>query len=455
MNDLEQIMRNRLREISDEATIPQSLWDETESRITATQSKQHWMRWGGAALAIAAVVVVAIATFAALHSAPGKHVETQAPPSFVPPGTVMLAARGRDVVALDANGAASGPLYTAPPNRKVVRAEMAPDGKSLWYLTISSRPKASLCGDLSRMDVATKQSVVITKASDFALSPDGSTLALVRMKADVPTTSAKNTDCVRGQQGYALWTRDIATGKEAHFVVSNLNDIPITTLAHVGQPVWAPDGSRFLSPFCTGRGCFIISVDSQVQAGGYLDAESLETAPTSPMGQNAIIDQGVAAITWGDALYVVRGDHLQTYVDGLQTGIDKFTVNTSENSATKGATVFETRDFFVTAVLYTNDSIYVVAQRLDTQIKGGLDGKPRLYRLDSGKLVAVGDASDPGALSAIPALAPLAPSASLPGTTTTPPTLVPGSLPIDVSPISGNGRTVIKLRPTVVTTASK
>ena len=211
---LERQLAARLLELADatgdgELVPPADLELQIARRRARTSAGR---RWTGAS--VAAVLAVVVAMVAVVHGTSGtRSVAVSAPSTTVPAaardplpaGTVMLAAKGRDVLALDARGHQIATMVHAV-RGDIQYARVTADHRELWYL--SRKHGTSACADVVRADIEGRSSMIVTHAVAFDISPDGTRLALY----GAGDLAHDRCEPVRTRAGGALVVVDIATG---------------------------------------------------------------------------------------------------------------------------------------------------------------------------------------------------------------------------------------------------
>ena len=164
--------------VDDEVAVPADLELQVKRRRRRVRSSRLW-----SGLVVAAAIVTTVGTVAVVRGASGGggvRVTTSPTTAVVAhdalqPGTVMLAARGRYVVSLDARGHTNATMVAAQVG-DITYARATDDHHALWYLSMKKGSNA--CGDVVRADIDGRTSKIVTHAVAFDVSPDGSRLAL-------------------------------------------------------------------------------------------------------------------------------------------------------------------------------------------------------------------------------------------------------------------------------------
>ena len=362
---LEERLAARLRDLGD--TVPDELVPpaDLELQVKRRRSrKRATTRW--LAFAIAAGFAASLVTVAVVHGTVGtRPVAFSRPSPYNAPhdslrtGAVMLAARGRDVVVLDATGHTLDTMIHA--NRGDIQyARVTVDHRALWYLSL--KHARTTCGDVVRADIEGRSSAIVTHAVAFDVSPDGTRLALYGA----------------GDLARDHCTPTPTAGRPTHIVVVDLASSTSSSLpaTDVTSLQWSPDGSYLVSAQCSRGRCKPLDrIDvprdlrlSLIRRGGFA------ATPAS----------GSIAGYGPDGLYVLENAKRGTTVD-------VFDPQTLEFSAVRLATTVHWK---VSQVVGTTAGTFVVAQRV------GVDKDPGLYRVDNRRLVLVRDI-DPGVLTGV------------------------------------------------------
>ena len=147
---LEERLSQQLRAVGD--TVADELPPPVDLELQVARHRRHartTRRWSSVALA--AAVVATVATVAVVHGTAGRGTvriatssTTASPTDALQPGTVMLSARGLDVISLDANGHQNATMVTAV-RGDIKYARATDDHRALWYLSLKQGLRA--CGD--------------------------------------------------------------------------------------------------------------------------------------------------------------------------------------------------------------------------------------------------------------------------------------------------------------------
>ena len=433
MNDFEARLSQTIRNIADDAPNGLDMLDAIETRIDKEATRNRLLR-PAPLLAIAAVLAAAVAVVAIAerptqtkvtvsHQGPTpkpakphptpptakKPTPTSVaanPVISLPQGMALMAVRGQDVVALDANGNQVGILLSLPAGHHPGQAQLSADRQTLWYKdlagppqTATSSPDAYTCGAVMRYDLATHASTTMGHALAFAVSPDGSKLALSSELAAQPTAS---TWCpgLRQPTDY-VYVKDLATNQEASLSIANGG----TGYIYAPQVVWSPAGDQLAVQLCA-QGCalYTASVSAPIRSG----VSSGRLVPVPARDNKKYGSYMEAGMAWtASGLTVAEGTGLccEAYADGSVQAIDRYNTVTKQLDATL---LDAENHWFFEQVVVTPTATYVVAETLKQVRTPGVatsptpwsnDGDPRLYQFENGKLTPVA-AFGSGTLSA-------------------------------------------------------
>ena len=319
----------------------------------------------GLVLGIAAAMIVAFTSVVVLQGSTGRprvDVSSRLPAPTVhdalPEGTVLLAARGRDVVALDDGGHTLATMIHA--GRGAIQyAQVTADHRWLWYL--SRKGTDGTCADVVRADIDGRSSKIITRASAFAISPDGARLALFG------AGDLANNRCVTkptAAQPTRVVVEQLDGGQSAALAATN-----VTALR------WSPDGAYLVTVRCSGARCLSLErMDvprdlrlSLVRNHGFAEV---------PAGQSFV--------TFGvDGLYVLQSSPSGQAVDRYDPGTLEFA----------GVRVATDRHWSVSQVAPTAGATFVVATRAP--------GRPGLYVVGADGRLHLVRPIDPGILTPV------------------------------------------------------
>jgi hypothetical protein len=370
-DSLEQRLATRLRTlgetVDDELPPPVDLELQVLRRRRRVRATRRW-----SAVSIAAAIVAAAATVAVVHGVTGGdpiRIATS-PTTAVPvrdslqPGTVMLSARGRYVVSLDARGHTNATMVLAQ-HGDIMYARATDDHRALWYLSLKKGSGA--CGDVVRADIDGRTSTIVTHGVAFDVSPDGSRLALYG------AGDLAHDRCSPVKKGLVgrIVVLDLTTSASSALNVPN-----VTSLR------WSPDGTYLVSVSCSPSGCAGYDViDVPGALGGPLTVE--------PGGSGARPARSVRSAS------VVFGPHdLYTLGRGPTVRIERV----DPRAARVPVLVFSGGGTWdVTQVVPTTAGTYVVAARVKSATSA-------LYRIVEGKLVFVRPLDNPGTFTPVAAL---------------------------------------------------
>ncbi|HEV7524031.1 MAG TPA: hypothetical protein VGP92_03660 [Acidimicrobiia bacterium] len=347
-------------------------------------------RW--ASLGVAATIVAAVTTVAVVHGTSGRGALRIATSSttLVPardalqPGTVMLSARGRYVVSLDAKGHTNATMISAR-HGDIVYARATDDHRALWYLSMKKGPSA--CGDVVRADIGTgHSSEIITHAVAFDVSPDGSRLALYGA-GDL--AHDRCTPMRAGAQGRIV-VLDLATGKSSALTVGSIAGMR-----------WSPDGSYLVSVSCSAGTCSgydVIDVPTTPGAALVPEAGALSASPARLVHS--------AHIAFGpDGLYALETTtpfpHAST-PPGAGVRIAKIN---PRSSAAQSLVLSTGSEWKVSQVIPTAVGTYVVAARATPGGAAPTAAASNLYRVDRGRLTFVRPLPNAGTFTPVTPLA--------------------------------------------------
>jgi hypothetical protein len=382
---LEQHLATHLRTlgetVDDELPPPVDLELRVLRRRRSVRAKRRW-----SSVSIAAAVVVAVATVAVVHGTAGRgsiRIATS-PTTAVPvhdslqPGTVMLSARGRFVITLDAAGHTNATMVAAE-HGDITYARATDDHRALWYLSLKKGSKA--CGDVVRADIDGRASKIITHAVAFDVSPDGSRLALY----GAGDLAHDRCSPVRaGLQG-RLVVLDLASGSAS----------PALAVGALDGLRWSPDGSYLVSVSCSSKTCFGYDVvDVPATPGAALVPESGALS-----GYPARLVHSARIVFGPGGLYTLETSTPfpgRPTPSGETVRIERIDPRSSRSAALvfSGGTAWE-----ISQVVPTSVGTYVVAAPKGA--KSPRAAASSLYRIVAGKLVLVRSLADPGTLTPV------------------------------------------------------
>lgn len=345
---LEEQLAARLRDLGD--VVPAELEPpaDLDARVARAKKAARGRRYG-TVLAIAAGFLVVVAIGTVLDGRTGDEAPVAVAPTHdpLPAGTVMLGAKGRFVTARDANGKVLATMVKTT-HGNVLDAQVTADHKTIFYRVTDP---ASPCDKIARADIDGRSSEFVARGSSFAISPDGSRLAIAG----------------RG---------DLAEGKcagsgEVRVAVLDLEKGTATTPGASGfvDLVWNDD--RIL----LGRSCQVVAMCELV---ALTDSED---ASRKVVGYGASVAERGA-----DGLYqVLRGASFSPNSTVVVTRGDVASDPTYVGEIPGGWAVAD--------IIPTPSDLFVIASP-------SLEATPRLYRLIDGRPELVSDV-DPGAASPV------------------------------------------------------
>jgi hypothetical protein len=346
---LEEQLAARLRELGD--VVPADLEPpaDLDARVTRAKKTARGRRYG-TALAIAAGFLVVVAIGTVLDGRTGDEAPVAVAPTHdpLPAGTVMLSAKGRYVTARDATGKILATMVTTT-HGDVLDAQVTADHKTIFYrVTDPSSP----CDKIARADIDGGTSAFVARGDAFAISPDGTRLAV---------------------SGYGDLTAGTcsATG-EGVLAVLDLGNGASTKRDGAAYTELLWDGDELL----VGQACDLLAECGEVV--GWTD---LQSAPL-------VIEQdGTNVIERGpDGLYqVMRSQRKPGYSNVVMRIGDATASPIHVADLEAGWTVHD--------IVPTESEVFLVAS------SPGVSA-PRLFRLDGTRPVLVSD-TDPGATSPV------------------------------------------------------
>jgi len=378
---LETRLADRLNElgetVGDELPPPVDLELQVLRRRRRTSAKRH-----GAILAVAAAILAALVTVAAVHGVTGHRdslriatSSTIAGPDPVhdalQPGTVMLSARGQFVVSLDANGKRNATMVSLEYG-EVSYARATADHREIWYL--SSKPGARACGDVVREDVDAGTTKIVAHAVTFDVSPDGSRLALYG-EGDLARDRCE--PVTPGGPGRVV-VLDLAN--------SSSSGLPI---ADVSSVRWSPDGAYIVGVSCPATGCRVFRTNDVPRELG----APLTVAPGDPAASRGETIRSATVAFGAGGLYMLQA----TAAAPLGSRVTKRVDLVDPRAGHSAVTVFSAPGWDVSQVIPTSAAVYVVAAPTGTTDTG-------LYRVIPGKpsrLAFVRSLPGPGTLTPV------------------------------------------------------
>jgi hypothetical protein len=380
---LEQRLASRLQRVGD--AVPDGIDPpaDLEQRVARVRKRRR-AATRLAVLSAAAIVTAALATVVVAGRAPAPNrVDVNGPPEVVDPlaaGTVMLDSRASFVVAVGADGGQIATLVNAG-RGTIIDAQLTSDHRWLWYLSVAKTKKAGTeCGEVVRADIRRGSSAIVARAVSFAISPDGTRLALAgggdfAGGVCVPLTGA--TVPAR------VVVKDLAT--EAS---STWTDEGNPRVHAFNQMRWSNNGRTLVTRICdaTCESLVAYAVPGNlgpalrfriVERSGFLGMRP--SATFGPDGRLFVLERNVAA-RWKD--------HVQSVVvyDG----------GTLEHQSTVLRVDFR---WDLKEVVPTEVGTFVVGRARDAS--GRVAGPTALYRVEHGALVAVKTFGDFGVLTPV------------------------------------------------------
>jgi hypothetical protein len=364
--------------VADELPPPVDL----ELRVRRRRGRARAMR-RAAVSSVAAAVLAGVATVAVVRGASnrdGVRVATSSPATTVAPaydalqpGTVLLSARGHDVLSLDAHGHQNATMVTAAHDIGYARATA--DHRHIWYLALEKGPDA--CGTVVRADLIGGKSTIVTHAVAFDVSPDGTRLALYGA-GDLAHDRCRPVDDAHDG---SITVVDLPTSRSTAVAARSVSGLR-----------WSPDGSSLLATGeCTASSC---SGLRRIVVPPGLD-QRLSITPTPEAGYGAPDVVGTAStVAFGPT--GLFGVTRQTGPGArVRTRIDVLDPSTLAARTSSPVVALDDR-WSVGQLLPTADALYVVATR-----ETGGEKTTGLYREASGRLVLVRSLSNPGVFSPV------------------------------------------------------
>jgi WD40 repeat protein len=378
---LEEQLAARLRAVGD--TVADDLPAPVDLEMQVARHRRRartTRRWSG--VAIAAAVVATVATVAVVHGTAGRGTvriatssTTASPPDALQPGTVMLSARGVNVISLDATGHQNATMVAAL-RGDIKYARATDDHRALWYLSLKKGLHA--CGDVVRADIATgHSSTIVTHAVAFDVSPNGKRLALYGSGdlADDRCAPVSTT-----QPGRVVVV-DLTNNRSSAISVPELTSLR-----------FSPDGSYLAAVSCGVPRC---------EAFDRIEVPDVLGAPlvVEPVSWSAYPDQSIrtASIEFGPGgLYMLKRLNPipgRTIATERIDRLDPLGLQPVE-------TLFSARGWDISQMMPTASGTYVVATLAQPK-----PPKWGLYLVQAGKLVPVRSLTDPGTLTPVRPLA--------------------------------------------------
>ncbi len=278
-DELERDLVVRLRALGDAVPDHFDAPAELETRVLRRRRVRR-RRAGAASVAIALAVGAGVVVAASVSAPPSRSSVNVASPGRVTadqidPSVVLLDAKGRFVVGLDAGGHQRETLVAATTGQ-VVDAQVTADHSTIWYLSVSGKPGVD-CGNVVRADVTTGASRIMFHSVAFAIDPAGGRIALAgagNLAQGKCTTTASGAHVsivsltksesdslpVARPPSTLRWSTDGTTiaaqtcspisCSVATFRAAPL--APITTIANSSAPMWGSDGLYVVQPRAKG-----------------------------------------------------------------------------------------------------------------------------------------------------------------------------------------------------------
>ena len=379
---LEDRLASRLKALAD--TVDEELPTPVDLELRVRRHRRQRSavrRWSS--LAVAAAIVTAVTTVAVVHGTNGHdaiRIATSPTTSAIhvqdslQPGTAMLAAGGKWVQSLNADGKRNATMVTVS-HGDIVYSRATADHRQIWYLSMKDGKGA--CGDVVRADVDGRGSAIVTKAVAFDVSPDGSRLALYG-GGDVAHGHCSPVKA--GSSG------EVAVTDAADPSGSPSSTLPVTKLTSLR---WSPDGSYLAAVSCPVAGCEQFrTIDVPTRLGAPLTLGTWNAPPVHSI-RSASVEFGP------DGLYMLDVPERSTATARIDR-VDPGAVHPV-------TTVFTSNAWTVSQIVPTSVGTYVIARaHRGTAASGNGTG---LYRIEAGKLVRVRALPDPGILTPVTPLA--------------------------------------------------
>jgi hypothetical protein len=368
--------------VDDEITPPVDLEHQVLRRRRRARATRR-----GSTLSVAAAVLAVAATVAVVHGTTGRgslRIATS-PTTAVPvrdalqPGTVMLSARGRFVISLDAKGHTNATMVKAQ-HGDIVYARATDDHRALWYLSLKKGLNA--CGDVVRADIEGRTSTIVTHAVAFDVSADGSRLALY----GAGDLAHDRCSPVRSGSAGRIVVRDLTSSTSASVGIRN-----VTSLR------WSPDGSYIVAVSCA-RSCDGFErIDVPAELGAPLAVEPARETGSAHAINSASVVFGPGGLYALETTTPLRDGSVSAKPVDHVNRVDPRTLFATVPPVFSGGTAWR-----ISQVVPTSVGLYVVAAPAKS---AGANAPPTgdrgLYRLDGGKLVFVRGLVDPGTLTPV------------------------------------------------------
>ncbi len=264
MSDFEDQLRRTVLTLADDAPTGDELLPVIEQRLDRERRRRRIAKLGGGTLALAALIIAAVLTVAALQHAPahrkveistpkptppqppGRPKQLARPVDGIPPGGIVVARADGRVVLVDANWRDVRTVVPATPGTVITAMAVLPDGD---HIVVQRRPSFSEtdkqgCSTISEINLRTGTSVELGNAVSFAVSPDGTHVALVR-------TDDAAGNCVGGNStGATPQSSIIVRG-----IVDNNSQTTTLGTGLAGGVAFSPDGRQLVVSRCTPGNC--------------------------------------------------------------------------------------------------------------------------------------------------------------------------------------------------------
>jgi hypothetical protein len=373
---LEERLATRLHAVGDSvADEPLAPPADLELRVQREQRRvRAARRWS--AVAAAAAIVAVIGSVAVIRGTVGhgtvriaaSPTTLAAAPDALQPGTVMLSARGRFVISLDAAGHTNATMIEAE-HGDIEYARATGDHRSLWYLSMKHGPDE--CGDVVRADIEGQSSEIVTQAVAFDVSPDGSRLALYGA-GDLAHGQCRP---VRDRAGGRVVVIDLASATSSSVAMD------VTSLR------WSPDNASVVAVRCSSFDCSFQRIDVPSALGAPLVAEN---------GTRSILKSGSVpseSVEFGPGgLYVLSSSGPTDRVTRYDSG-----------TLASPVTLFDGgRSWRIRQIVPTAAGLYVVAAAVPLAgSRPPAAGSVGLYRVVAGRLLPVRNLTSPGTLTPV------------------------------------------------------
>jgi hypothetical protein len=359
--------------VADELPVPVDLELQVVRHRRRARTARRWSE-----VAIAAAVIATVATVAVVHGTAGRGTvriatssTTASPADALQPGTLMLSARGLNVISLDATGHQNATMVAAL-RGDIKYARATDDHRALWYLSLKKGLRA--CGDVVRADIATgHSSTIVTHAVAFDVSPDGTRLALYGAGDLADDLCAP----VSATQPGRVVVVDLTNNRSSAVAVPKLTSLR-----------FSPDGSYLAAVDCGAARC---EAFDRIEVPDELGSPLV----VAPVSWSAYPDQSIrsAAIEFGPGgLYMLKQ---LNPIPGRTIATERIDI-LDPRGLQPVETLFSARGWDVSQMMPTASGTYVVATLAKPK-----PPKWGLYLVRSGKLVPVRSLADPGTLTPV------------------------------------------------------